>query len=300
MNISEQRTKIALQKSGRLANHSLDLLTRCGLKFTQSKDQLFCYGENMPIDLLLVRDDDIPHLINDNVCDLGIAGFNVVEEKRLRFLEQKTIASFDQIYALDFGHCRLAIAAPENIEYQGAQSLAGTRIATSYPATLNAYLRDRDISAEIVTFAGAVEIAPKLGNAEFVCDLVSTGATLTANQLREVETIQTSEAIIIQSRAPITEQKQTWINRILERLNGVLQVRESKYVMLHAPVVKLDQIIALLPGSESPTVIPLGTDKKKVAVHAVCKETVFWETLESLKSAGASSLLVLPVEKMLA
>jgi len=300
MNINEQRIKIALQKSGRLANHSLDLLTRCGLKFSQSKDQLVCYGENMPVDLLLVRDDDIPGLVHDNTCDLGIAGFNVVEERRLAYLEKSTPALYAKIFSLDFGHCHLAIAVPDEFHYVGMESLAGTRIATSYPATLAAFLQNNNISAEIVTFSGAVEIAPKLGNAEIVCDLVSSGATLLANQLREVETILSSEAVIIQSSSPMPEHKQDWIDKILERLDGVLQVRESKYVMLHAPVNRLEQIVALLPGSESPTIIPLGSKNEKVAVHAVCRETVFWETLESLKSAGASSLLVLPVEKMLA
>ncbi len=300
MDNPEQRIKIALQKSGRLADHSLDLLARCGLKFTQSKDQLFCFGENMPVDLLLVRDDDIPGLVSEDVCDLGIAGLNVITEKRLGLQQDGSTALFDQVYALDFGHCRLAIAAPEGVEYHGPQSLQNTRIATSYVATLEDFLRQQHISADIVYFSGAVEIAPKLGRADFICDLVSTGSTLAANHLREVETVMESEAVIIQTRAPLTDLKQDWVNRILQRLDGVLQVRESKYVMLHAPRSALDQIVALLPGSEAPTIIPLEGDGDKVAVHAVCRENVFWETLEDLKSAGASSLLVLPVEKMLA
>lgn len=300
MNISEQRIKIALQKSGRMTNHSLDLLARCGLKFTQSKDQLFCYGENMPVDLLLVRDDDIPGLVSEDVCDLGIVGLNVVKEKGLVLQKRGKPALFDRIYSLDFGHCRLAIAAPEDADYLGPQSLQNARIATSYPATLEEFLQQQDISAEIVYFSGAVEIAPRLGNADFICDLVSSGSTLAANQMREVQTVLASEAVIIQTRAPLSDLKQGWVNRLLQRLDGVLQVRESKYVMLHAPRSALDQIVALLPGSESPTIIPLGGDGCKVAVHAVCRETVFWETLENLKSAGASSLLVLPVEKMLA
>ena len=167
-------------------------------------------------------------------------------------------------------------------------------------ATLEDFLRKQDIDADVVYFSGAVEIAPKLGKADFICDLVSTGSTLAANQLREVHTVLESEAVIIQTRAPLTDVKQEWLNRILQRLDGVLQVRESKYIMLHAPRSALKEIVALLPGSESPTVIPLDGDGDKVAVHAVCRENVFWETLENLKSAGASSLLVLPVEKMLA
>lgn len=300
MKTSEQRIKIALQKSGRLTEHSLDLLARCGLKIRQSKDQLFCYGENMPIDLLLVRDDDIPELVSDDVCDLGIAGLNVIEEKRLTLCKADRPALFDQVFALDFGHCRLAIAAPEGVDYRGSQSLQNTRIATSYPALLGKYLQQHEIDAEIVNLSGAVEIAPRLGKADYICDLVSTGSTLAANQLREVQKVLASEAVIIQTRAPLSEFKEEWVNRILQRLTGVQQVRESKYVMLHAPRSALDQIVDLLPGSESPTIVGLGGDDDKVAVHAVCRENVFWETLESLKRAGASSLLVLPIEKMLA
>ena len=300
MNSSEQRIKIALQKSGRLTDHSLDLLARCGLKFTQSKDQLFCYGENMPIDLLLVRDDDIPGLVSDDVCDLGIAGLNVIQEKSLQLQKKGKPGLFKQIHALDFGHCRLAIAAPEKADYQGPQSLQNSRIATSYPAMLEKFLQQQKLNAEIIHFSGAVEIAPRLGKADFICDLVSSGSTLAANQLREVQTVLASEAVIIQTRTPLSDEKQDWVNRILQRLIGVLKVRESKYVMLHAPRSALDQIFALLPGSESPTIIGLGDDGDRVAVHAVCRENVFWETLENLKRAGASSLLVLPIEKMLA
>jgi ATP phosphoribosyltransferase len=300
METQEQRIKIAVQKSGRLTDHSLDLLERCGLKFTQSKDQLFCYGENMPVDLLLVRDDDIPSLVNDDVCDLGIVGLNVVQEKRLQLENDGRQGIFDQVFELDFGHCHLAIAAPDGVAYAGLESLQGSRIATSYTAILGDFLRRNGIVAEIVFFSGAVEIAPKLGRADFICDLVSSGATLSANQLREVEPVFESEAIIIQTRAPLSALKREWVSRILQRLDGVLQVRESKYIMLHAPRSALAEITRLLPGSEHPTVIPLEGQPDKVAVHAVCREYVFWETLENLKSAGASSLLVLPVEKMLA
>jgi ATP phosphoribosyltransferase len=299
MSNPEPRIQIALQKSGRLTEHSMDLLRRCGLKFTQSKDQLFCLGENMPVDLLLVRDDDIPALVSDDVCDLGIVGLNTVQEKRLRMQQDGHSALFDQVYQLDFGHCRLSIAAPEGASFEGPETLQKKRIATSYVATLTDYLQRNSIEAEIVYFSGAVEIAPKLGRADFICDLVSTGSTLAANQLREVQTILDSEAVVIQTRAPLAQSKQDWVNRILQRLNGVLQVRESKYIMLHAPRSALAEISALLPGSEYPTIIPLDGDGDKVAVHAVCRENVFWETLENLKKAGASSLLVLPVEKML-
>jgi ATP phosphoribosyltransferase len=300
MNTSEQRIKIALQKSGRLSSHSLDLLVRCGLKFTQSKDQLFCYGENMPVDLLLVRDDDIPGLVSDHVCDLGLVGQNVLEEKRLSLEREGEPSGLEQICVLDFGHCRLSIAVPTDFEYSGPACLQNARIATSYVAILEDYLRRQEIEADIVYFSGAVEIAPRLGKADFICDLVSSGSTLEANQLREVETVMESEAVVIRNGAQQPDLKRHWIDRLLQRLDGVLQVRESKYVMLHAPRGALDEIVALLPGSESPTVIPLDGNGDKVAVHAVCRENVFWETLENLKGAGASSLLVVPVEKMLA
>ena len=300
MEPSEQRIKIAVQKTGRLTDHSIDLLERCGLKLTRSKDQLICYGENMPIDLLLVRDDDIPGLVSDDVCDLGIVGLNVVEEKRLNREAEGKPARFQQVYELDFGHCRLSIAGPEDSEYGGLESLRKTRIATSYVGLLNDFLKKNAIDAEPVFFSGAVEIAPKLGRAEYICDLVSTGGTLKANGLREFEVLLDSEAVVIQTQETLSSDKQALVDRMLQRLDGVLQVRESKYIMLHAPREALAEIRDLLPGSEAPTVMPLDGADDKVAIHAVCRENVFWETLENLKQAGASSLLVLPVEKMLA
>jgi len=300
MDSSEQRIKIAVQKTGRLTDHSLDLLERCGLKFIQSKDQLFCYGENMPIDLLLVRDDDIPGLVSDDVCDLGIVGLNIVEEKRHAMQGNGDEALYKQVFELDFGHCRLSLAAPVDTAFDGPSSLNNSKIATSYVGLLSDYLKKNDVDAEIIYFSGAVEIAPKLGRADFICDLVSTGSTLDANGLRELDTLLDSEAVIIQTRAALSPEKQALVDRILQRLDGVLQVRESKYIMLHAPRSALAEIRDLLPGSEAPTVIPLEGAKDRVAIHAVCRENVFWETLENLKAAGASSLLVLPVEKMLA
>jgi len=300
MDSSEQRIKIAVQKTGRLTDHSLDLLERCGLKVTKSKDQLFCYGENMPIDILFVRDDDIPGLVSDDVCDLGIVGLNIVEEMREQLLNDGREAMFKQVFELDFGHCRLSLAAPEGVNYEGVDSLQNTRIATSYVGLLRSYLRKNDIEAEIVYLSGAVEIAPKLGRADYICDLVSTGSTLDANGLSEVDVLLQSEAVVIQTRAELSADKQALVDRMLQRLDGVIQVRESKYIMLHAPRASLAEIRALLPGSEAPTVMPLDGSDDKVAIHAVCRENVFWETLENLKAAGASSLLVLPVEKMLA
>ena len=300
METSEQRIKIAVQKTGRLTDHSIDLLERCGLKVTKSKDQLICYGENMPIDLLLVRDDDIPGLVSEDVCDLGIVGLNVVEEKRRTREAEGQSAQFKQVFELDFGHCRLSLAGPQDMQFDGPESLENTRIATSYVGLLTDYLKKNNVNAETVYFSGAVEIAPKLGRAEFICDLVSTGGTLKANGLAEVEVILESEAVVIQTNKPLGSEKQALVDKILQRLDGVLQVRESKYIMLHAPKAALAEIRDLLPGSEAPTVLRLDGSDDKVAVHAVCRENVFWETLENLKAAGASSLLVLPVEKMLA
>jgi len=300
METPEQRIKIAVQKTGRLTDHSIDLLERCGLKLTRSKDQLICYGENMPIDLLLVRDDDIPGLVGEDVCDLGIVGLNVVEEKRLTRDSEGRETLFKQVFELDFGHCRLALAAADSVKYEGPASLENARIATSYVGLLKRYLKSNGIKAEAVYLSGAVEIAPKLGRADYICDLVSTGGTLKANGLRELETLLESEAVVIQTQKPLAPEKQALVDKILQRLDGVLQVRESKYIMLHAPKSALPEIRDLLPGSEAPTILRLDGNDDKVAVHAVCRENVFWETLENLKAAGASSLLVLPVEKMLA
>ena len=292
------RLTIAVQKSGRLTDHSLELLSRCGLKYSRGKGQLICYGENMPLDILLVRDDDIPQMVLDDVCDLGIVGLNTLEEKRLG-LDGKG-APLSQYRGLDFGHCRLAFGIPEGLEYDGARSLAGLRIATSYPNIVAGHLAACNIAAEVVEFSGAVEIAPNLGHADLICDLVSTGSTLQANGLWEAETVLDSEAVLIRSPVATPAGKQAWMDRLLQRIEGVLQVRESKYIMLHAPRAALEEITRLLPGSEAPTILPLEGRDDKVAVHAVCKEIVFWETLEQLKGAGASAVLVLPVEKMLA
>jgi ATP phosphoribosyltransferase len=297
---SPPRLKLAVQKAGRLTDNSLDLLVRCGLKYSRAKDQLLCFGENMPLDVLLVRDDDIPDLVQEDVCELGIVGLNVVEEKRLGFQARGVDPLFEQVMTLDYGRCRLAIALPEDERYEGSASLQGRRIATTYPNILARWLAGRGVEAQIVTLSGAVEIAPRLGRADLICDLVSTGATLAANHLREVETVLESQAVLIRTPVPVAVEKREWMDRLVKRMDGVQQVRESKYIMLHAPREALPRIASLLPGSEHPTIVPLEGTTEKVAVHAVCRENVFWETLESLKAAGASAILVLPVEKMLA
>lgn len=294
------RLKLAVQKSGRLTDHSTDLLVRCGLKFSRGKDQLVGFGENMPLDLLFVRDDDIPDLVEEDVCDLGLVGLNVLEEKRLEWIARGHEPKFTILRPLDFGRCRLAIAIPEEMAWTGVASLQGKRIATTYPYVLERFLREQGVEADIVTLSGAVEIAPRLGRADAICDLVSTGSTLLANRLREVQTVLESQVVLIRTPVAIDPIKTEWVERLLMRIDGVQQVRESKYIMLHAPRSALPAIRQLLPGSESPTIIPLEGHPDRVAVHAVCRENVFWETLESLKAAGASALLVLPVEKMLA
>ncbi|NNM62890.1 MAG: ATP phosphoribosyltransferase [Steroidobacteraceae bacterium] len=298
--MTAMRLRIAIQKSGRLTDSSLDLLGRCGLKYTRGKDQLMCHGENMPLDVLFVRDDDIPDLVQEDVCDLGLVGLNVLEEKRLAFRARGLAPLFEQVQLLDFGHCRLCIAVPDGFDYRGPRSLDGTRIATTYPAILGRFLDEHGVQATVVVLSGSVEIAPRLGRADLICDLVSTGSTLAANHLREVETVLASQAALIRTPVPIAPEKREWTHRLLLRIDGVEQVKGSKYIMLHAPRSALPAIAKLLPGSEAPTVIPLDGRDDRVAVHAVCRENVFWETLEQLKSVGASSVLVLPVEKMLA
>jgi ATP phosphoribosyltransferase len=292
------RLRIAIQKSGRLTDNSLDLLARCGLRFSRARDQLVCFGENLPLDILLVRDDDIPGLVQEDACELGIVGQNVIAERLAAPADGGAAPA--EVMALDFGRCRLALAVPDEAGYEGLDSIRGRRIATSYPRVLGRWLADRGVAAEIVPQTGAVEIAPRLGRADLICDLVSTGATLAANGLREVETVFESRAAVIRTPVPVAPEKAEWLERLLQRIEGVQKVDGSKYIMLHAPRAALPRITALLPGSEHPTILPLDGTDDKVALHAVCRENVFWETLESLKGAGATSILVLPVEKMLA
>jgi len=242
------RLKLAVQKSGRLTDHSTDLLVRCGLKFSRGKDQLVGFGENMPLDLLFVRDDDIPDLVEEDVCDLGLVGLNVLEEKRLEWIARGHEPKFTILRPLDFGRCRLAIAIPEEMTWTGIASLQGKRIATTYPYVLGRFLRERGIEADIVTLSGAVEIAPRLGRADAICDLVSTGSTLLANRLREVEIVLESQVVLIRTPVAIDPIKTEWVERLLMRIDGVQQVRESKYIMLHAPRSALPAIRQLLPG----------------------------------------------------
>lgn len=291
------RLRIAVQRSGRLSEESIDLLERCGLAFSRSKDRLFWYGLNLPVDVLLVRHEDIPALIRNGSCDLGIAGDNVVAEQQARRPE---CAAVRVVRTLDFGHCRLSIGWPERRDYTSPACLSGARIATTYPGLTAQFLRGHDVRADIVQLAGSVEIAPSLGTADAIVDLVSTGSTLRANHLREVQVIRECQAQLLAGPPSEDAEKEALAQRLLVRVDGVQQVRESKYVMLHAPRSALDAIAELLPGAEAPTVLPLEGHADRVAVHAVCRENVFWEHLEDLKAAGATAVLVLPVEKMLA
>jgi len=290
------RLRVAIQKSGRLSEKSLDILKRCGLSFARSKDKLFWYGRDFPVDVLLVRDDDIPRMLLDGVCELGIVGENIAREV---MLERNSESQLNCLRKLGFGHCRLSIAVPEKMEISGLSGLQGLRIATSYPALTRELLAREGVSTSIVELSGSVEIAPGLGTADAISDLVSTGTTLRANHLRELEVLYESQAALYGRVNDISKEKQVLLDRLLARLEGVMQAAESKYVMLHAPREALEKITELLPGVEHPSIMPLeGSDR--IAIHAVCGEAVFWEHLEALKAEGASAILVLPVEKMLA
>jgi ATP phosphoribosyltransferase len=291
------RIRVAIQKSGRLSDHSLELLQSCGLRFARSKDKLYWYGKDFPVDLLLVRDDDIPRLLLDGVCDLGIVGENIAEEV---MLERNIRTGLKQLRKLTFGGCRLSLAVPENSKIKSAADLDGCRIATSYPALTSSLLSARGINAETVKFSGSVEIAPGLGTADAISDLVSTGTTLRANHLVELEVLYESTAALYGFGGAMEGERRVMIDRLLSRLDGVLAAAESKYVMLHAPREALERITRILPGAEKPSLMNLEGDPDRVALHAVCREGVFWEHLEALKAAGASAILVLPVEKMLA
>lgn len=289
------RLHLAIQKSGRLSDFSRDLLRDAGLRIQPTKNALAARVENFPIDLMFVRDDDIPTFVSDGVCEFGIVGLNVLEE----FSAGEAEPRYEVVASLNFGRCALRIAAPEKTPYDGPHSLAGARIATSYPRLTARFLSDHDIDAAVVTMNGAVELAPRLGIANFICDLVSTGATLEANGLRAVETVLESEAVFIRTRTPLPEPKQAVADSLLRRIEGVLATKESKYIMLNAGSESLAAITAILPGAEAPTILPLHGRPGHFAVHAVCQESVFWETLQKLKAAGASAILVLPIEKMM-
>jgi len=289
------RLRIAVQKKGRLANESFAMLKKCGLNFSVRGDGLLARVKNFPIDLLLVRDDDIPNFVASGASDFGLVGENVFAEETLgdKMLDIKILRR------LGFSRCNLCLAADENGQIQNLNDLQGQKIATSYPGVLEAYLKDNNIEATCVEMKGAVELAPRINVADAICDLVSSGATLEANGLKAFETILESEAVLIGSKRELSTQKQGIYERLLSRIDGVIRSKDSKYIMLNAPRNQIEAISQILPGSDAPTIIPLGTDDDLVAMQAVCTESVFWETLEALKDKGARSILVLPIEKMM-
>ena len=300
---SRDRLRIAIQKSGRLSEPALALLAAAGLSWQESRDKLFYYGESLPVDLLLVRDDDIPGLIADGVCDFGMVGRNVLMEQSIEREDRGDPSAFREWRALGFGRCRLMFGIPADWTWQPETQLPGKRIATSYPSLLSRWLADRGIAADVVTMSGSVEIAPRLGQAELVCDLVSSGATLVANGLKPIEVVFESEAVLAGPADDFTEARAGIAELLLRRLDGVMKIRDSKLLLLQAPRAALPHLMQLLPDAEPPTVTSLDDNRSgsgDVAMQALCHGAMTWQRLEDLKRAGARGLMVLPVERMLA
>ncbi|MEO1658285.1 MAG: ATP phosphoribosyltransferase [Pseudomonadota bacterium] len=292
------RVKLAVQKKGRLADETFELLKRCGLSVSQSKSRLYARIAELPIDLLLVRDDDIPALVASGASDLGIVGGNVYEEERCAGRLKDRVP---MVTELGFSQCRLCIAVPKELDYQGPRQLDGLKIATSYPALTDHWLEGQGVDgAESVIMNGAHEIAPRLGVADAVCDIVSTGATLETNGLVVAETIYRSQALLIGGDFADDPEKAATAKALRLRIEGVQRSRDAKYVMLNCPRSALDKITAVLPAAERPTILDLAGESDMVAVHTVCREAVVWEMLEELKALGASAILVLDIDKMLA
>lgn len=299
MNRPADRLRIAMQKSGRLSDPARNLLKQAGFQFRSDKDQLFCYGEDCAIDLVLVRDDDIPQLIAENVCDLGIVGRNVLLEKALE-LKNTQHSGLQELMPLAFGGCRLSLAVTNNQVWNGPSDLHGQRIATSYPELLSDYLQRQGISADIVALKGSVEIAVKLGKADAICDLVSSGATLVANGLKETDIILQSEAVLASQNIPFGDGRDILLANFLSRIEGVMKVQASKLILCQTGLVNLEAVLKLLPDAIAPTISRVWGNEDMVTVQALCQSTVTWQRLEDMKVAGASGLMVLPVEKLLA
>jgi ATP phosphoribosyltransferase len=293
------RLRIAMQKSGRLTEPATELLNRCGLSFRQSRDKLFCFGEGEPVDLLLVRDDDIPALIAQGVCDLGIVGRNVLNEFQLTPVGLDA-EPLNELRPLGFGRCRLSIAVPLELDYQQPSHLEGRRIATSYPGLLAQWLKQQGVNAGVVTLAGSVEIAPKLGTADAICDLVQSGGTLVANQLREADILLESEAVLAGPLTLPVDERGDMLELLLKRLDGVIQVRESRLLLLQTSRHTLEAVTRLLPGGPQPTLLPVVGQPDQFVLQALCAGEISWRELEEIKKAGAREMFVLPVEKMLA
>lgn len=280
--------KIAIQKSGRLSENSKMLLEECGIKFSNGAGVLKTTARNFPVELLFLRDDDIPQYVEQQVADIGILGENMVLEK------EKDVNTIEQ---LGFAHCRLSLAIPREDKYPGVNYFRNKKIATSYPRILNRFLENNGIKAEIEEISGSVEIAPGIGLADAVCDIVSSGSTLLTNGLHEVETILKSQAVIIGNKN-LGNEKLAILERLLFRIRAVKNAKENKYILLNAPESAIDKICRILPGMKSPTILPLA-QKGWCSLHSVVKEDEFWERIDQLKKAGAEGILVIPIEKMI-
>lgn len=281
------KLKIAIQKSGRLHEDSLRLLKECGIDISNGANKLKTSAANFPLEVYFLRDDDIPQYVEDAVADAGIVGENTVYEK------QKEVTVMEQ---LGFGKCRLSIAIEKNETYS-KESLNGKKIATSYPVILQAYLNKNKITAEIHEISGSVEIAPGIGLADAICDLVSSGSTLLTNGLKEAETILESQSVLIRNKK-LDKEKLRLLEKLVFRIRAVKKAKNNKYILLNAPNEKLKEIIGLLPGMKSPTVLPLAQSGWS-SVHSVIDENDFWDIIEQLKTAGAQGILVVPIEKMI-
>ena len=280
--------KIAVQKSGRLYEGSMKLLKECGIEISNGNNQLRVLASNFPVEVFFLRDDDIPEYVQDSVADIGFVGENVVYESK---------KAVDCIEKLGFGKCRLSLAVPKNGLMKAPADLNGKRIATSYPNILSAYLKKENINATIHEISGSVEIAPRIGLADAICDLVSSGSTLFTNELKEIETILSSESILI-SNNNLSDEKKVILESLLFRIRSVKKAKNNKYVLLNAPNDKLDTICSLLPGMKSPTILPLA-ESGWSSVHSVISETDFWNITEKLKANGAQGILIVPIEKMI-
>jgi ATP phosphoribosyltransferase len=283
----EKIIRIAVQKSGRLSEDSLKLIKECGIKFYNGTGKLKSTSTNFPIEFLFLRDDDIPGYVSDGVADLGIVGENELVEKN---------KEVETLKKLGFSKCRLSLAIPKGEKYSGIDYFEGKNIATSYPKILGDYLQKKNINAEIHEISGSVEIAPSIGLAEGICDIVSSGSTLMMNGLKEVEEIFNSEAVLIANKE-LADWKKEIVDKLLFRINAVQKGKSNKYVLLNAPNESLDKIISLIPGMRSPTILPLA-QKGWSSVHSVISEDQFWENIEELRTAGAEGILVVPIEKM--
>lgn len=299
MKVEAERVKlrIAIQKSGRLFEQSWQLLHDCGISFDRHGESLLRMANEFPLELLLVRDDDIPELLNNGVCDLGIVGSNVYQEKKLFWQGRQRPIAISEMMSLGFAHCRLALAAPAGFPFSCWSDINNTTIATSYPEILDHFLRQQKIDAEIIVLSGAIEIAPRLQIADLICDLVSSGSTLRANGLNELATVFDSESLLLRNDRQLPARLEKLLQSLVFRINAARRGEQSRYLMLHCQRQQLANVGKILPGSEKPTVLELQGGGELVAVHAVCPVENLWETIEQLKSLGASSLMVLPIER---